>query len=100
MSMPCCPPDSEKYLAPDYDTVGTITTLPDGTDMYCSGSGSNGIIVVPDIFGWNSGRYVLTVERETLLISLLKLDTRLWCRSCWALASKEASTEMVLASRC
>jgi hypothetical protein len=56
MSMPCCPPDSEKYLAPDYDTVGTITTLPDGTDMYCSGSGSNGIIVVPDIFGWNSGR--------------------------------------------
>jgi hypothetical protein len=59
MSMPCCPPDSEKYLAPDYNTVGTIATLPDGTDAYYTGSGPNAVIVVPDVFGWNGGRCVV-----------------------------------------
>lgn len=56
MSLPCCPPDSTGYLAPDYQTVGSIMTLSDGTDIYTSGSGRAGIIFVPDVFGWNSGR--------------------------------------------
>jgi hypothetical protein len=59
MSMPCCPPDSEKYLAPDYNTIGSTITLGDGTDIYVSKADAgavNAIIVIPDVFGWNSGR--------------------------------------------
>lgn len=57
-SAPCCPPNSEKYLAADYHTNGSITTLPDGTEVYQSGESAdkNAILIIPDVFGWNGGR--------------------------------------------
>jgi hypothetical protein len=56
--MSCCPPNAEKYLAPDYTAVGKITALSEGVEFYETGSSSskNAVIVIPDIFGWNGGR--------------------------------------------
>lgn len=56
--MSCCPPNAEKYLAPDYTFVGKITTLSETVEFYETGSSSskNAVIVIPDIFGWNGGR--------------------------------------------
>ena len=56
--MPCCPPNSEKFLAATYATTGATGVLPDGTEYYASGSpeGKNAIIVIPDVYGWNGGR--------------------------------------------
>jgi hypothetical protein len=58
MSSPCCPPNSEKFLAADYTPVGFTGSLPDGTEFYASGTpeGRNGILVIPDVYGINGGR--------------------------------------------
>ena len=55
---PCCPPNSEKYLAADYNTSGYVTSLADGTEIYVAGQaqGRNAILVIPDVYGWNGGR--------------------------------------------
>jgi hypothetical protein len=54
----CCPPTAEKYLAPDYNFVGTTHSLEDGIEFYKTGSleSKKAIILIPDIFGWNGGR--------------------------------------------
>jgi len=54
----CCPPNAEKYLAPDYTFTGKTHTLADGVEYYESGSPSlkKAVILIPDIFGWNGGR--------------------------------------------
>lgn len=55
----CCPPNALKYLAPDYSYIGKIVTLEDGVEFYESSSSASfqkAVIVIPDIFGWNSGR--------------------------------------------
>lgn len=56
--MPCCPPGSLPYLAPDYNTRGTIFEYSDsGLAFYGIGSSTeNAIIILPEPFGWNSGR--------------------------------------------
>lgn len=57
--MSCCPPNAEPYLAADYSAVGEIVTLPSGLKVYSSGKVSDlsrAVIIVPDVFGWNSGR--------------------------------------------
>ena len=56
-TMSCCPPDSEKYLASDYATVGSVVSLPT-CDFYASGKASSqkAVILIPDVFGWNAGR--------------------------------------------
>jgi hypothetical protein len=58
MSSPCCPPNSEKFLAADYTPVGFTGSLPDGTEFYACGTpeGRNGILVIPDVYGINGGR--------------------------------------------
>lgn len=57
--MSCCPPNSHVYLDANYSAVGAIKSLPDGTEIYTSGqpgAGKNGVLIVPDIYGWNGGR--------------------------------------------
>lgn len=55
--MSCCPPNAEKYLAPDYSAIGTCHRLDDGVEYYATGTpNKNGILLIPDIFGWNGGR--------------------------------------------
>ena len=57
--MSCCPPNAEPYLAADYATKGFLATLPSGLNVYVSGSASESrraVIILPDVFGWNSGR--------------------------------------------
>lgn len=55
--MSCCPPNAEKYLAPDYSSVGSVHRLDDGVEFYATGTpNKNGIVLIPDIFGWNGGR--------------------------------------------
>jgi dienelactone hydrolase len=57
--MSCCPPNSHKYLEASYDTVGSKITRPNGYEYYISGgsaAGKTAVIIVPDVWGWNSGR--------------------------------------------
>lgn len=57
--MACCPPDSEKYLAATYATIGTTLKV-DGTDVeyYATGDATahRVILFITDVFGWNAGR--------------------------------------------
>ncbi|SPR00725.1 unnamed protein product (mitochondrion) [Plasmodiophora brassicae] len=58
VAMSCCPPDSAPYLAADYKATGRVVTAP-GTafEHYVVGDGTQGgILVVPDVYGWNGGR--------------------------------------------
>jgi dienelactone hydrolase len=55
--MSCCPPNAEKYLAPDYSATGSTITLADGVELYHAGTpGPKAVLLIPDIFGWNGGR--------------------------------------------
>lgn len=58
--MSCCPPNAEPYLAADYATKGQLVTLPSGLNVYVSrtatAESSRAVIILPDVFGWNSGR--------------------------------------------
>eukprot|EP01033_Poteriospumella_lacustris_P016246 gene16246-11625_t len=56
--MSCCPPNAEKYLAPDYSFVGSTVALDTGLELYVTGTGASkkGLLIVPDIYGWNGGR--------------------------------------------
>lgn len=53
----CCPPDSAPYLSASHATQGQTTTIGD-VDAYVTGSSSTskGILLIPDIYGWNGGR--------------------------------------------
>ncbi len=64
MSTICCPPNAEKYLAPDYTHHGRILTTNEGIEFYGIGeehiSGTKkSIYILPDVFGWNAGRTVI-----------------------------------------
>lgn len=57
--MSCCPPNAEKYLAPDYSAIGSILTLDSGYEAYQTGdvtATKKAVILIPDIYGWNGGR--------------------------------------------
>ena len=54
--MSCCPPNSAPYLASTYAVKGTDHTTPEGHTCYVTGSGAKGLILVPDIWGYHSGR--------------------------------------------
>ena len=59
LTMSCCPPNADKYLAPTYDTTGKQVTLPSGNEVYQSGSvgeSKRAILLIPDVYGWNGGR--------------------------------------------
>jgi dienelactone hydrolase len=51
----CCPPGAVGYLAPDHKDEGVIKSV-DGVSFYQIGSGKNGLMLLPDVWGWNSGR--------------------------------------------
>lgn len=57
--MSCCPPDSEKYLAATYVSVGSTHKV-DGSEVeyYATGNSASSTVIVffPDVFGWNAGR--------------------------------------------
>jgi len=53
--MSCCPPGSEPYLAADHKDEGTTGTA-DRVEYYKVGEGQCGLLIIPDIWGWNSGR--------------------------------------------
>ena len=58
-AMSCCPPNSHKYLAANYNAVGTTTCTSSGYEYYLSGgsaAGKKAIIIIPDVWGWNGGR--------------------------------------------
>jgi hypothetical protein len=57
-SSPCCPPNSEKFLAVDYIASGFAGSLPDGTEFYAAGNpaSKNAILVIPDVYGIHGGR--------------------------------------------
>mmetsp|Transcript_120349 Transcript_120349/g.236521 ORF Transcript_120349/g.236521 Transcript_120349/m.236521 type:complete len:264 (+) Transcript_120349:72-863(+) len=57
--MSCCPPNAEKYLAASGPTNGQCLTLASGQEVYCSApatSGKKGVLIIPDVYGWNGGR--------------------------------------------
>lgn len=57
--MSCCPPQSHGYLASNPTAAtGAEIKLPSGLDAYAVGDGSkgNGIVLIPDVWGWDSGR--------------------------------------------
>lgn len=56
--MSCCPPGSAPSFADEYSPVG-ITTAVSDVEFYAVGNPSSkgrAIIIIPDIWGWNSGR--------------------------------------------
>jgi dienelactone hydrolase len=55
--MSCCPPNSEPHLATDYNPKGK-TGIYDGVEFYSVGSLTSkcGILIIPDVFGWNGSR--------------------------------------------
>eukprot|EP01098_Paradermamoeba_levis_P002795 TRINITY_DN1332_c0_g1_i1.p2 TRINITY_DN1332_c0_g1~~TRINITY_DN1332_c0_g1_i1.p2 ORF type:complete len:254 (-),score=78.10 TRINITY_DN1332_c0_g1_i1:64-825(-) len=57
MSQVCCPPGSWPSLQADYTPIGTTQEIATGLTAYVVGSPQGkGILVVPDIFGVDSGR--------------------------------------------
>jgi dienelactone hydrolase len=53
----CCPPNADKFLAPDYSFVGQTHAVEDGVEFYVTGTaGDKAVMLLPDIFGWNGGR--------------------------------------------
>mmetsp|Transcript_83577 Transcript_83577/g.165882 ORF Transcript_83577/g.165882 Transcript_83577/m.165882 type:complete len:292 (-) Transcript_83577:178-1053(-) len=53
--MSCCPLDAVGYLAADHTDEGTVRSV-DGISYYQIGSGPNGLLFCPDVWGWNGGR--------------------------------------------
>lgn len=56
--MSCCPPNSTPSFRDEYSPVGTKVSTPQ-VEFYAVGNPSAGgkaIIVIPDIYGWDSGR--------------------------------------------
>ena len=55
--MSCCPPNSEPHLSIDYQPRGKVASF-DNVEFYCVGDSSSkrGILIIPDIFGWNGSR--------------------------------------------
>eukprot|EP00440_Ansanella_granifera_P002574 gb/GFBE01002799.1/.p1 GENE.gb/GFBE01002799.1/~~gb/GFBE01002799.1/.p1 ORF type:complete len:100 (+),score=8.69 gb/GFBE01002799.1/:1-300(+) len=53
--MSCCPPGAEPYLAADHLDRGTVGEV-EGVGYYKVGQGSIGLLLLPDIWGWNGGR--------------------------------------------
>ncbi len=55
--MSCCPVNSEPHLATDYKPRGKIGEY-EGVEFYSVGSLASkcGILIIPDIFGWNGSR--------------------------------------------
>eukprot|EP00928_Gymnodinium_smaydae_P078799 TRINITY_DN62873_c0_g1_i1.p2 TRINITY_DN62873_c0_g1~~TRINITY_DN62873_c0_g1_i1.p2 ORF type:complete len:415 (-),score=101.29 TRINITY_DN62873_c0_g1_i1:145-1389(-) len=51
----CCPPGSAPYLAADHKDEGTVRSV-DDVPFYQVGSGERGLLLLPDIWGWNGGR--------------------------------------------
>ena len=49
---------ADKFLASDYKPIGNVFKLKDNTEFYSAGTarGKNGVIIIPDTLGWNSGR--------------------------------------------
>jgi len=54
-SLPCCPSGAVGYLAAEHAEEGSIHSV-DGVSVYQVGSGANGMLFLPDVWGWNSGR--------------------------------------------
>lgn len=54
-AMSCCPKGSAPYLAADHKDEGKVAET-DGVQYYHVGSGPNGVLMIPDIWGWNGGR--------------------------------------------
>ena len=59
--MSCCPPNSHPYLAAPGNTKGVIHEVSDALSYYEAGNvsdiaSSGAVILIPDIWGWNSGR--------------------------------------------
>lgn len=58
-NMSCCPPGAAPYLAADHKDEGrTGVAKKDGLEVsfYQVGSGEAGLLICPDIWGWNGGR--------------------------------------------
>jgi len=53
--MSCCPPGSAPYLAADHKDEGGVAEA-GGVKYYQVGSGEVGLLILPDVFGWNGGR--------------------------------------------
>uniref|UniRef100_A0A7S2P5J8 Dienelactone hydrolase domain-containing protein n=1 Tax=Zooxanthella nutricula TaxID=1333877 RepID=A0A7S2P5J8_9DINO len=53
--MSCCPPGAAGYLAADHTDEGSVRSI-DGVSFYQVGSGPNGLLLIPDVWGWNGGR--------------------------------------------
>ena len=59
MTTPCCPPNSDGFLAPSYSTNGTVEVLSDGFLYYAAGTSPENkpaVIILSSIWGWNGGR--------------------------------------------
>jgi len=59
----CCPEGSAPFMAPNYNVMGSCKILEgsgaDGLEGYVSKayvSGQKALVLIPDAFGWNSGR--------------------------------------------
>ncbi len=56
MTSPCCPADSlTSFFDGDYKSVGEKKSE-NGADFYATGRLKVGLIICPDIYGWDGGR--------------------------------------------
>jgi len=53
--MACCPSGAVGYLEADHKDEGSVRSI-DGIAFYQVGSGTSGLLLIPDIWGWNGGR--------------------------------------------
>lgn len=59
----CCPIGSEKALSTDYKPMGEMIQVGGDLPTYAVGKGSKAIVVIPDIFGFASGRTRLIADQ-------------------------------------
>lgn len=53
--MSCCPAGAAPYLAAEHEDEGSVRSM-DGVPFYQVGTGQTGLLILPDIWGWNGGR--------------------------------------------
>jgi dienelactone hydrolase len=67
----CCPPGAAPYLAADHADEGVIGQV-DSVSYYQVGSGEAGVLLCPDVWGWNGGR------TRAIADDLSKLGLSVW----------------------
>ena len=60
--MSCCPPDSLSYLQSDGSSKGAKNKVGECEFFECNSKGSKKLLMLPDVWGWDSGRIRLLAD--------------------------------------